>query len=103
MQALFLFGFLFCGSVAWALDGALARVVAVEKASGTTVEITLKVEAGAFYGDTEVELLAPKFKLSAKLKLPSGLDMLMKGDESARAQIAPLALTLSRRSRARNE
>jgi len=64
-----------------AIDGALARIVAVEKSKGAATEVTLKVESGVFYNDTEIELLAPNFKMVANLKLPNGIDMLMKGDE----------------------
>lgn len=87
LRALVTYGILFCSSSAWASDGALARIVAVEKTQGTTTEVTLNVESGAFYNDTEVELLAPNFKLLARLKLPSGIDMLMKGDEVKRVTL----------------
>ncbi len=67
---------------AFAGDGPLARVMAVGpgKAAGS-YEVTLKVEKGSFYNDTDIEVLSAAGKAPAKLKLPSGIEMLMKGDQ----------------------
>lgn len=67
---------------AFAGDAPLALVVAVGpgKAPGS-YDVTLKVEKGAFFNDTDIEVLSGAGKAAAKLKLPSGIDMLMKGDQ----------------------
>jgi hypothetical protein len=53
----------------------LARIISVDSGAGTTkVVVTLKVESGALFSHTEVELLtASNRRVAATLDAPSGL------------------------------
>lgn len=58
---------------------ALARIVTAEGTNPLTV--TLKVAIGALFNGSDVDVLTPTGKVTAKMTFPPNLDMLMKGDE----------------------
>jgi hypothetical protein len=78
-----------CCLKATAADTALARIVAVEKSNAVLSVVTLKVESGAFYNNTDVEVLAPSHKMAATMLLPDGIDMLLMGDEVKGVKVVP--------------
>lgn len=81
----------------WLINGAaeasaLARIISIDSNKGANVvEVTLKVEDGAFFNNSEVEYLSADGKISATLTLPKNIDMLMRGD-----QLGKVTLTAKR-------
>lgn len=69
----------FSRSVSASEPAALARIVAAEGTNPVTV--TLKVDIGALFNGSDVDVLTPTGKVTARMSFPPNIDMLMKGDE----------------------